>query len=128
MGTCSRHCGADTILVVMREGFPSHVIILGCGRSGTSIFGELFEHIPGYMYYSEPPFDVVVDLCFEGYGEKHVTFFAASERNSVKAVAYHELIDEAHLRGRFDIAFVLRRRTGPEPVEIQIRQLVPATS
>lgn len=43
----------------------SHVLILGCGRSGTSIFGELFEHIPGYTYYSEPPFDVVVDLCFE---------------------------------------------------------------
>ena len=33
-----------------------HVIILGCGRSGTSIFGELFEHLPNYTYYSEPPF------------------------------------------------------------------------
>ncbi len=44
----------------------SHVIILGCGRSGTSIFGELFEHIPGYTYYSEPPFDLVVDLFFKG--------------------------------------------------------------
>ena len=35
---------------------PHHVIILGCGRSGTSIFGELFDHLPGYTYYSEPPF------------------------------------------------------------------------
>lgn len=35
---------------------PHHVIILGCGRSGTSIFGELFEHLPVYNYYSEPPF------------------------------------------------------------------------
>ena len=35
---------------------PHHVIILGCGRSGTSIFGELFEHLEGYTYYSEPAF------------------------------------------------------------------------
>jgi hypothetical protein len=35
---------------------PHHVIILGCGRSGTSIFGELFEHLPHYTYHSEPPF------------------------------------------------------------------------
>jgi hypothetical protein len=34
-----------------------HALILGCGRSGTSIFGELFEHLPGYRYYSEPPFE-----------------------------------------------------------------------
>lgn len=31
-----------------------HVIILGCGRSGTSIFGELFEAIPEYKYLFEP--------------------------------------------------------------------------
>lgn len=35
---------------------PAHVVVLGCGRSGTSIFGELFRHIPGYTYISEPPF------------------------------------------------------------------------
>lgn len=35
---------------------PSHVVILGCGRSGTSIFGELFEHLSAYTYFSEPPF------------------------------------------------------------------------
>jgi hypothetical protein len=33
---------------------PSNVIILGCGRSGTSIFGELFAAFPGYLYLSEP--------------------------------------------------------------------------
>src|SRR5262245_41559406 len=43
----------------------SHVVILGCGRSGTSIFGELFEHIPGYAYYSEPSFDEVIGLSFK---------------------------------------------------------------
>ena len=36
---------------------PHHVLILGCGRSGTSIFGELFDHIEGYTYHSEPPYE-----------------------------------------------------------------------
>ena len=36
---------------------PCHVVVLGCGRSGTSIFGELFQHIPGFTYRSEPPFE-----------------------------------------------------------------------
>lgn len=30
------------------------VIIQGCGRSGTSILGELFEHLPLFEYYFEP--------------------------------------------------------------------------
>ena len=37
----------------------ANVIILGCGRSGTSIFGELFEHLPSYRYYFEPSSDAV---------------------------------------------------------------------
>ncbi|MEM9673568.1 MAG: sulfotransferase domain-containing protein [Cyclobacteriaceae bacterium] len=41
---------------------PNHVVILGCGRSGTSIFGELFDHLPDYRYYSEPSFSEVVDF------------------------------------------------------------------
>lgn len=32
------------------------VLILGCGRSGTSIFGELFDGLAGYRYRSEPDF------------------------------------------------------------------------
>jgi len=32
------------------------VLILGCGRSGTSIFGELFEGLGPYTYFSEPNF------------------------------------------------------------------------
>jgi len=39
-------------------------LILGCGRSGTSIFGELFEQLPNYHYYSEPSFETVLDLDF----------------------------------------------------------------
>ena len=36
-----------------------HVCILGCGRSGTSIFGEFFDHLPQYSYYSEPLFSTL---------------------------------------------------------------------
>jgi len=31
-----------------------NVLLLGCGRSGTSIAGELFEHFPPYSYRFEP--------------------------------------------------------------------------
>lgn len=37
------------------------VIILGCGRSGTSIFGELFDGLGSYTYKSEPAFRDVID-------------------------------------------------------------------
>lgn len=40
------------------------VMILGCGRSGTSILGELFEHLPDYLYRSEPPFVDVINADF----------------------------------------------------------------
>ncbi|WP_447764865.1 sulfotransferase [Sphingopyxis panaciterrae] len=36
------------------------VMILGCGRSGTSIFGELFDGLDRYTYRSEPPFEAVL--------------------------------------------------------------------
>ena len=36
---------------------PHHVLILGCGRSGTSIFGELFDQLNSYTYHSEPPYE-----------------------------------------------------------------------
>ncbi|MBM3676087.1 MAG: hypothetical protein FJW88_14325 [Actinobacteria bacterium] len=36
---------------------PANVLVLGCGRSGTSIFGELFEAFDGYRYLSEPRLD-----------------------------------------------------------------------
>jgi len=41
---------------------PTHVVILGCGRSGTSILGELFDALPGYTYHSEPAFDALRQL------------------------------------------------------------------
>ncbi len=36
-----------------------NVLILGCGRSGTSIFGELFDALPGFRYFSEPELDEI---------------------------------------------------------------------
>lgn len=41
---------------------PANVVILGCGRSGTSIFGELFYHLPPYRYYSEPVYQMLIDM------------------------------------------------------------------
>lgn len=39
-------------------------MILGCGRSGTSILGELFDGLGQYVYESEPPFDEVMTANF----------------------------------------------------------------
>ncbi|MBX2876208.1 MAG: hypothetical protein KTR30_29075 [Saprospiraceae bacterium] len=44
---------------------PKHVLILGCGRSGTSIFGELFEQLSCYTYYSEPPYASLKHLNYQ---------------------------------------------------------------
>jgi hypothetical protein len=43
---------------------PKHVCILGCGRSGTSIFGELFQSIADYTYYSEPTWEEFTKIDF----------------------------------------------------------------
>jgi len=36
-------------------------MILGCGRSGTSIFGELFHGLGKYVYHSEPAFGDILE-------------------------------------------------------------------
>ncbi len=41
------------------------VCILGCGRSGTSILGELFQDTRAYTYLSEPPLEAVYQLKFK---------------------------------------------------------------
>lgn len=48
----------------------SPVLILGCGRSGTSIFGELFENLHGYEYLSEPPFSEAISTFGDGVAIK----------------------------------------------------------
>jgi len=42
----------------------SHVVILGCGRSGTSIFGELFETLGAHQYFFEPNLEQVRQIDF----------------------------------------------------------------
>ncbi len=41
------------------------VCILGCGRSGTSIFGELFQALPQYEYLSEPDLQTLYQRDFK---------------------------------------------------------------
>jgi hypothetical protein len=48
----------------MKADTVHQVVILGCGRSGTSIFGELFEHLAPYTYYSEPSFAELLEFDF----------------------------------------------------------------
>lgn len=43
-----------------------NIMILGCGRSGTSIFGELFEQLGPYTYLSEPPFSDIMASDYAG--------------------------------------------------------------
>ena len=55
-----------------------NVLILGCGRSGTSIFGELFDHLKAYDYFSEPDFDSL----YGKTGPVAVKVPRSSEKNS----------------------------------------------
>ncbi|MCP4381437.1 MAG: sulfotransferase, partial [Hyphomicrobiales bacterium] len=48
----------------MTEKGAPPVMILGCGRSGTSIFGELFASLAGYQYKSEPAFSEVMGASY----------------------------------------------------------------
>ena len=41
-----------------------NVLILTCGRSGTSIFGKLFNHLSTHTYYSEINFDLYLNKDF----------------------------------------------------------------
>jgi hypothetical protein len=61
-----------------------------------------------------------------GMGDRHLVFHAASERTSVRAVAFGQADKVDLLSGRFDLAFVVRRGEGPEPLEIHVREMVPA--
>ncbi len=45
--------------MTMGKALPP-VLILGCGRSDTSIFGELFQNLSGYQYLSEPDFALML--------------------------------------------------------------------
>jgi len=53
-----------------KETVSPPILILGCGRSGTSIFGELFESLDGYHYLSEPSFLEIVSSFGDGIAVK----------------------------------------------------------
>ena len=44
----------------------ANALILGCGHSGTSIFGELFASFPGFRYFSEPLLSDLVGIVGDG--------------------------------------------------------------
>ncbi len=56
----------------------------------------------------------------------HLVFYAASERTSVRAVAFGQADHEDLLGGPLDLAFVLRKGEGQDPVEIHVRLLAAA--
>jgi len=56
--------------------------------------------------------------------ERHLTFYAATDRASVRAVAFNQAEDGPLLEQPFDISFQVRQREGPEPVEIVVKQIV----
>jgi single-stranded-DNA-specific exonuclease len=61
-----------------------------------------------------------------GQGERHLAFHAATERTSVRAVAFGQADKESLLGDRFDLAFVLRTANGPDPYEIHVREIAPS--
>ncbi|MGQ0613408.1 MAG: single-stranded-DNA-specific exonuclease RecJ [Planctomycetaceae bacterium] len=61
-----------------------------------------------------------------GQAERHLGFFAAGERVSVRAIGFHMADQLPLLDAPFDLAFTLRPRDGPEGVEILVREILPA--
>ncbi|MHC4960041.1 MAG: single-stranded-DNA-specific exonuclease RecJ [Planctomycetota bacterium] len=61
-----------------------------------------------------------------GNEERHLNFYAASAGAAFPAVAFNQGDSEGKLESPFDLAFVVRRRQGPEPVELVVRDIVPA--
>jgi len=60
-----------------------------------------------------------------GPDEQHLSFYAATDRTSLRAIAFNQAEKEPLLTGRFDLSFVLRQRNnGPEPVELVVRDIV----
>jgi hypothetical protein len=78
----------------MKANTVHHVVILGCGRSGTSIIGELFEHLAPYTYYSEPFFAELLEFDFARPSAVKVPKESAGYP---PAFGHKKLIDVIHL-------------------------------
>jgi single-stranded-DNA-specific exonuclease len=61
-----------------------------------------------------------------GAEDRHLSFYAATDRTSVRAIAFNQGHKEHLVNGRFDISFLLRRREGPEEVELVVREICSA--
>ena len=62
-----------------------------------------------------------------GTQDRHLSFFAANDRTSVRAVAFNQADRESLLDNSVDLSFVLRGRSGPDPVEIHVRKMLPSS-
>jgi len=61
-----------------------------------------------------------------GQGERHLTFYAAGERRSVRAVGFNMAEKEPLLRAPIDLSYVLRTRDDADAFELQVREMVAA--
>ena len=59
-----------------------------------------------------------------GQNDRHLSFFAAGERTSVRAVAFNQGDELALLNDPVDISFVLRPSNSADAVELHVRKIV----
>jgi single-stranded-DNA-specific exonuclease len=132
-------------IAAFREAFAAAVAAQGDGARGAHVVdaelpldaltGPLAREISSLEPFgpgNEEPLFCAFDVRAAGEtrrtgpGDKHLVFYAATDRSSVRATAPIGLFREEALAGRFDLAFFVRKREGPgEPVEIRVRALVP---
>ncbi len=54
----------NCLWVILKNKMCENVLILGCKRSDTSIFGELFNPLSTHIYYSKIDFDLHLNKDF----------------------------------------------------------------
>ncbi|MEE8104415.1 MAG: single-stranded-DNA-specific exonuclease RecJ [Planctomycetota bacterium] len=59
-----------------------------------------------------------------GAAEKHLSFYAAGEQQSLRAIAFSQADSEPLLKAPVDLAYVLRPGQGADSIELQVRRIV----
>jgi len=59
-----------------------------------------------------------------GAAEKHLSFYAAGDQQSVRAIAFSQGDSEPLLKAPVDLSFVLRTGQGADAIELQVRKIV----